>query len=280
MANPKLASNALLKPSQKTKGNSHAIEIPDHLTVSEKERLRKLEIIIENPGLAIGYALLEIREKRLYRGSFATFEAYCQRRWNFTRVRAHQYIDAARTVKELPEECKPLVNSERQVRALTEVPPDVRAEVLTQVSQTGKVTAKRITEAAKAVVQKITRKKPEQFKDKIGCPIPDDVLKDWREAESFDDLLKQVQRIKLRVSKALDDDELAFCEITNSTVADLHNAWSALQGLIPYAVCASCEGHNRENCTLCKQRGYLSKFAYEHFVSKKARELREGLYAA
>lgn len=115
--------------------------------------------------------------------------------------------------------------------------------------------------------------------DKIGCPIPADVLTDWREAETMDDLIKQVHRIKLRVDKALEENELVFREITNSTVADLHNAWSALQGLIPFVVCPTCEGLNRKSCTLCKQRGFISKFAYEHYVPKKARELREKIHA-
>ena len=50
------------------------------LTVSEAERLDACEQVIER-GLAtfvdVGTALLEVRDSRLYRVAYPTFEAYC-----------------------------------------------------------------------------------------------------------------------------------------------------------------------------------------------------------
>lgn len=284
MANPRFG--ALLKPSEKS-GNlrtpkmSTIVDKPASakLTVSEQKKLRKLEAVIETPGLAVSYALRAIQEEKLYRQSFKTFEDYCSQRWGFTRQRAYQLLAALDVVDDLPPKTKQLLSTESQARALADVPQESRVDVLTEVAKRGAVTAKAITQIAQSNGH-TAKKETKSVKDKIGCPIPADVLTDWREAEAFDDLLKQVHRIKLRIDKALDEKELAFREITNSTVADLHNAWSALQGLIPYAVCPTCEGHNRKSCTLCRQRGFLSKFAYEHYVPKKARELREKLHAS
>jgi hypothetical protein len=44
----------------------------------------------------VGHALLEIRENRLYRDGFTTFDDYCRDRWGFERTRAHRLIEAAR----------------------------------------------------------------------------------------------------------------------------------------------------------------------------------------
>lgn len=163
--------------------------------------------------------------------------------------------------------------SKRSVATAKEVLKDASASVIKSI-ESGKTT---VSAVAKQIREK--KKNRSEHQDKIGCPIPDDVWKDWQEAEAREDICRQVHRLKLTVEKALEENELVFREITNSTVADLHNAWSALQGLIPYAVCPTCEGHNRATCTLCKQRGFLSRFAYEHYVPKKSRELREKLNA-
>ena len=43
----------------------------------------------------IGLALAQIRDNRLYRQEYATFEAYCQGRWNLTRQAVNRLIAAA-----------------------------------------------------------------------------------------------------------------------------------------------------------------------------------------
>ncbi len=58
------------------------------LTSSEATRLAELEEQISS-GLAtfvaVGQALLEVRDRRLYRQTHATFEAYCRERWGIGR---------------------------------------------------------------------------------------------------------------------------------------------------------------------------------------------------
>ncbi|HUY25672.1 MAG TPA: hypothetical protein VMV09_10285, partial [Candidatus Saccharimonadales bacterium] len=81
-------------------------EIIDQLGDIEVTRLGACEKVIER-GLAsfveVGEALLTIRDNRLYRSSFSTFEDYCKDRWGITRQRAHQLIDAYEVVEALPE---------------------------------------------------------------------------------------------------------------------------------------------------------------------------------
>ena len=97
---------------------------------------------------SVGRALVEIRDSRLYRATHATFEDYCRERWNWSRRRAYQLIDAAVVLDTSPE-CEPLVHTERQARELAKVEPELRAEVLKAAAESGKVTAKSIREAAK-----------------------------------------------------------------------------------------------------------------------------------
>lgn len=60
--------------------------------------LAELEAIID-AGLQtffeVGNALAEIRERRLYRDQYETFDVYCRERFNFNRQRASQLIKAA-----------------------------------------------------------------------------------------------------------------------------------------------------------------------------------------
>lgn len=68
------------------------------LDVTERDRLHQYETVIEH-GLTtfveVGEALAAIRDARLYRAEYATFEDYCQERWSMGRRRADQLIGAA-----------------------------------------------------------------------------------------------------------------------------------------------------------------------------------------
>lgn len=270
---------ALLKPSERA-GAKPTSSFSRQRKVSRYEVLKdKIKTWWED-RFRVGEYLKEIRDGKLYQGEHKTFEEFSESEFGIKQAYAYRLIEASEVRGSLGNSTivEKLVRPS-QATALADVPVEKRVTVLTEVAKQGAVTAKAITKIAQSNGH-TAKKETKSVKDKIGCPIPADVLTDWREAEAFDDLLRQVHRIKLRVDKALDEKELAFREITNSTVADLHNAWSALQGLIPYAVCPTCEGHNRQSCTLCKQRGFLSRFAYDHYVPEKARKLREKLHAA
>lgn len=70
-------------------------------TPAERARLEELETVIER-GLEtfveVGRALSEIRDNRLYRGEYTTFEEYCRERWRMDRRNANRHIEAANTV--------------------------------------------------------------------------------------------------------------------------------------------------------------------------------------
>ena len=102
------------------------------LTAKERKNLKTLEEVIE-AGLGtfsrVGRALLQIRDCRLYRGSFESFDAYCQERWEFSRQRAHQLITAASTAEELSTIVDTPPAREAHVRPLLNVPEEHRPKV-------------------------------------------------------------------------------------------------------------------------------------------------------
>ncbi len=105
---------------------------PDYATMS----LEQCECIIargHQTFIAVGQALLEIRDRRLYRETHATFEAYCRERWGFKRVQAHNYISAAKVVENVhSNEHSPLPSLTQAVQ-LAPLPPEAQREVAERV---------------------------------------------------------------------------------------------------------------------------------------------------
>ena len=98
----------------------------------------------------VGTALLTIRDGRLYRAQYGTFEDYCQGRWGMSRRRANQLVASAETMLILGTTV-PICNdssilpaTERQARPLTQLPPEAQPVVWQRAVETapgGKVTA-------------------------------------------------------------------------------------------------------------------------------------------
>lgn len=127
--------------------------IPKTLTERERIALFDAERTIDR-GLKtfveVGTALAEIRDGRLYRSGYATFEEYLDQRWQLTRRRAYQLIEAAAGVQNFAHEGIPVPAKESQARELARVPESDRPAVWQQVLDAtgGKPTAAAIRAAA------------------------------------------------------------------------------------------------------------------------------------
>ncbi|HWE03911.1 MAG TPA: hypothetical protein VG326_16010 [Tepidisphaeraceae bacterium] len=85
---------------------------------AERRQLAECETAIQTAQshkLAEAQALKTIRENRLYRATYKTFEIYCQTRWGYSRQHAQQLIDWA------------VVNDDLSTVVCT---PDLRASAL------------------------------------------------------------------------------------------------------------------------------------------------------
>jgi hypothetical protein len=118
------------------------------LTPSERRHLSALEKRIER-GLQtfkeVGAALMEVRDSRLYREDWPSFEAYCQARWQMERQRAYQLIGAVEVVEALPEATRNLVRNEATARELVPImreDPEVLKTVWARVAESATETGK------------------------------------------------------------------------------------------------------------------------------------------
>ncbi len=138
------------------------------INLTESKRLVALEKAIEagrKTFIEVGLALAEIRDSRLYRADYNTFEDYCRKKWHFTKTYANNLIEGASAVNDLPQLMTTKVVNERQARELAKVEPAKRVEVLERAAEAGPITAKSISEAADEVAPKT---KDEQFVEAMG----------------------------------------------------------------------------------------------------------------
>ena len=126
--------------------------MPNELTNLEKAEMEQYEQTI-SIGLAaffeVGKALAGIRDKRLYRQTHGTFEAYCQERWGISRRYANYKIGAYQVCENLgtivPENQLP--QSESQARPMVNLEPEAQREAWQESRTTapnGIITAKHV----------------------------------------------------------------------------------------------------------------------------------------
>ncbi len=144
-----------------------------------------------------------------------------------------------------------------------------------------KDTIKQVERGEKSVataVKEIKKAKPEKTSelDKTGYPIPDSILEDWQRAETRGrGWLSKLSQIRSELRSDFEEKDIIVAAITNTVLADLNNAYSSLKCVVPYAVCTSCQGHQRKKCGLCKGRGFLDDFAWKSFVPAEMKTMRE-----
>ena len=271
---------ALLKPSERNGAGRMA---KPSRGISKQSRYEVLKEKVRNwweDRFKAGEALREIREGGLYKHEYPTFEDFTEAEYGIKRTYAHRLIEAVdikASVEMLPIGNK--ITRESQARALKPVPAEERAEVLETVAERGPVTAKAIKEVASEKKQvketKVKVDEPPKRLDKIGYPIPEAILENWQRAERFSETLSQLTKIKGEVSRALEEGDVIFAEVTNTSLAHIKNFYDDLKRVLPYAVCTSCQGRTAKKCTTCEGRGFLSKFYYSTCVPKETRDIRE-----
>lgn len=137
-------------------GSSTSIALQE-LTIDEEHDFHYLERKVENAFIKAElvfreavFALKEIRDRKLYRSSNATFEEYCKERFGFSRRRPYQLIDAAVVLENLAnpdlQMCTKteigthlLPTNERQIRDLVDLEPEDQVVVWGKATSSGKI---------------------------------------------------------------------------------------------------------------------------------------------
>jgi hypothetical protein len=173
------------------------------LTKYETSTLQGCEQVIEEGKrtfVDVGNSLMKIRDGKLYRAEFDTFEDYCQKRWGWTRQRSNQLIDAASVVSNLTTTVV-IPSCETQARPLAKLEPEQqreawqRAQDRAQAEQRA-VTADDVTEAVTYTIDPVEAAKP------------------VTESETSNNL----HFLNLYWRKASKDDKRAFVEINQASI--------------------------------------------------------------
>ncbi len=133
----------------------------ERLSPAEKTELRRCETVIAQGWqtfLDVGKALTTIRDHRLYRAEYRTFETYCRQKWQYGSAYAYRLISAAEVVANLATiGDSRMPENESQVRPLIGLTPEqIRkawAEALTD-SKGERVTARLVKQKASNYRQK------------------------------------------------------------------------------------------------------------------------------
>lgn len=104
-----------------------AVEVLE-LTPEEQSDRLNLERRVEGAFLEAGQALMELRDRRLYRSTHRTFEEYCRERFGYSCDAAYLKISATAVYENLQKFLPtigrqiPMLTNERQLRDLAKAP--------------------------------------------------------------------------------------------------------------------------------------------------------------
>lgn len=177
------------------------------LSAAERNRFKECERVIEiglHAFVEVGNALLEIRQEKLYRSDYQTFESYCRERWQLKRQRAYELMEAAEIVVSLSQSLrdipsKKLPQKEAHAAQLSKAPPDERPVIWKQIVSDSENSAKHIT--AKKIAETINRRFELARPDVIPLRSFAEPIKN--EEEEFEESLElSLQRIKRAIPNA------------------------------------------------------------------------------
>jgi hypothetical protein len=176
------------------------------LTEGELECLARAEQSIEKGlkhFLSVGDALTDIRERRLYRDKFETFEYYVQVRWNMTHRRANQIIAGAETARLIAAESGNHGSqttdeppAERVLRPLTSLPKGERASAFREAQAEAAKTGSSVNVD---LVQKVVAKRKASGGGKPAMPY--DAFND-----GIDEVISMLRKAGRRLNEVLEAD--------------------------------------------------------------------------
>jgi len=241
------------------------------MSIRETQRLEELERVIakgQKTFVAVGLALAEIRDLRLYKREYSGFEEYCQKKWGWTRQYVNYQIAGAKVRAELPEKVATIVTTEAQARELGKIPANDRAGVVQAIVGSGKA----LTAAA---IKGHLPPPPGQVVDGTGWPIPTQLIPLWQRAGEVQEMLTTLSRVKGALRSAQENRDKLFAEVNfSSALSQLDQAWTDIKTAKPFAVCPTCQGQLPDKCTLCKGRGLISEHRWNTCVTREDKEFR------
>lgn len=157
------------------RGYSFNVERDGTVNLADLERVieRGLAMFIE-----VGDALAQIRDRKLYRDTHDTFEAYCEERWGLKRTRAYELMQAAGVARLVSEISDTKITRESHAKALAKLrdkPAQLR-KALVEVNAQEAGTAKHIVSIVRTLdpPAKTERGEPDDASEVVDGEVVDD----------------------------------------------------------------------------------------------------------
>jgi len=187
--------------AQTVEAKSTTVELATPLTAEEKQRLSRLEKVIDaklGDFFEVGSALMEIKINGLFRETHRNFNVYCQERWGFGRSYANKLIGSAERIQLLPEN-QPKPANEFQIRPFLKLEPEEfpkKWQTIVDAAGAGKVTSRIVEEALNLPKRKRKRRnlKTSDQREKINELL--DSLRAALEEKNVEDALKELVRLE------------------------------------------------------------------------------------
>ncbi len=170
---------------------------PTALTTDEQQRLDQSEQVIER-GLKtfheVGAALLDIRDGRLYRAQYATFEDYCRERWGMSQRHGNRLIEAASVVQNLGP-AGPVPETERHARELAPLEPEQQQEAWQAVQERVEAGEKMTADVVRDEAEKVAVRDADPNKVAIARDCIAEALNKKYGPLSFGQLLNDARKV-------------------------------------------------------------------------------------
>ena len=233
------------------------------LTQTEKSELKQQELIIDD-GLksfvSVGNALCVIKDKKLYREEFNSFDEYVKERWQIRKDYAYKLIAGSEIAQRVGG-----VTNECQARELNRVPYVDQQKVMDRAVENADledrvVTAKDIRLASSEPTS-LTARTPN-----------DDPWDSENLSEMWDMAFEVLGELKEVMRKLAAHPEgcwlQSHADTSEAKIRDLKNI---VKHCMPAGGCPECHGGLKKFCDVCRSRGWLPATRLES-VRKKLKE--------
>lgn len=269
---------------------SDALKLSKH----DAERYALLKDVLRDGMVvcfAVGAAMREIKERQFYvADGHETWEAFCDAEYGWTKRYCNQLMVSAEAINGLPPSLRKLITSNKAAIEIAKIPEALRLAVVTTATDGGKrsPTAKDVKKASPPLP---ARKKPtpprmpprakeepkeQPFLDETGIDVPVEVRDLWRREDEPRQLLNWISSIRTKLASVMENGDSLFAEVDlTDDLSKLDLVFADIKRAVPYAVCPTCQGKMAKGCLLCKGRGFLSKYSWDHLVPQEMKDLRK-----
>jgi hypothetical protein len=247
------------------------------LTVSEKQTLAACEADIEKGASLMVVAIAKIREKKLYRGEYGTFEDYMRLRWGKSRCNGIKLANHGQVLLNLESSQNENVRipniSTHAAQEISDLPAEEQVTVVEQVVTTGQQpTAANIAEAREELeasgkisggltfdvneIENAGEKEilpPPGLIDKLGRIVPEHLRESCNNAgrltgcgKTADQLVREIEGLKGQPG--------AEYVTVQPLVASVKDVKKTLSESRFWTTCPRCNG---DKCEFCESTGYL-----------------------